>query len=80
LIQDTHRFGELKKYIPGITLKVLSRQLVELESDGIINRKAYPDVPPKAEYSLTEKGRSLTAIMDSLASWSKDNIQRPDKA
>lgn len=75
LIENTMRFGELKKQIPGITLKVLSRQLSELEADGIVNRKAYPEVPPKVEYSLTEKGRSLTEIMNSLASWSRVHIQ-----
>jgi len=74
LIQESKRFGELHKSIPGITLKVLSRHLKELESDAIINRKVYAEVPPKVEYSLTEKGRSLTGIMESLAIWSKENI------
>jgi len=74
LMDDSKRFGELHKSIPGITIKVLSRQLKELETDGIINRKAYPEVPPKVEYSLSEKGRSLTGIMQQLARWSNDNI------
>jgi DNA-binding HxlR family transcriptional regulator len=74
LIQEPKRFGALNKSIPGIALKVLSRHLKELEADGIINRKAYPEIPPKVEYSLTEKGRSLQGIMESLAAWSKDNI------
>lgn len=74
LIQDTKRFGDLHRSIPGITIKVLSRHLKELETDGIIQRKAYPEVPPRVEYSLTEKGRSLTAIMESLALWSRSNI------
>jgi DNA-binding HxlR family transcriptional regulator len=74
LMDESKRFGELHKCIPGITIKVLSRHLKELETDAIINRKAYPEVPPKVEYSLTEKGRSLTSIMRQLASWSNDNI------
>lgn len=74
LIQEPKRFGELHKSIPGISLKVLSRQLKELEAHGIITRKAYPEVPPKVEYSLSEKGRSLTNIMQQLASWSRNNI------
>lgn len=74
LISEPKRFGELHKSIPGIALKVLSRQLKELESDGIINRKAYPEVPPRVEYSLTKKGESLSLIMRLLAEWSKENI------
>ena len=74
LIVEPKRFGELHKCIPGITIKVLSRHLKELEADEIIDRKAYPEVPPKVEYSLTEKGRSLTNIMQQLATWSNHNI------
>ena len=77
LIQESKRFGELHKSIPGIALKVLSRQLKELEASGIIIRKAYPEVPPKVEYSLSEKGRSLTNIMQLIATWSRDNIMKP---
>lgn len=74
LMQEPKRFGELNRSIPGITLKVLTRHLKELESDGIITRKAYPQVPPKVEYSLSEKGKTLRDIMESLALWSKENI------
>jgi len=77
LIQDVKRFGELHRSIPGIALKVLTRQLKELEADGIINRKAYPEIPPKVEYSLSEKGKTLTGIMESLALWSRNNILEP---
>jgi DNA-binding HxlR family transcriptional regulator len=77
LIQAPQRFGELHRSIPGIALKVLTRQLKELEADGIINRKAYPEIPPKVEYSLTEKGKTLTGIMESLALWSRINILEP---
>ena len=74
LMEQSKRFGELHKSIPGIALKVLSRQLKELEANGLITRKAYPEVPPRVEYSLSEKGRSLSTIMELLAAWSRDNI------
>ncbi|MBL1275694.1 MAG: helix-turn-helix transcriptional regulator [Ectothiorhodospiraceae bacterium] len=68
------RFGELRRAIPGISEKVLAAQLRELESDEFINRKAYPQIPPKVEYSLTEKGLSLYPVLDSLALWAQDNL------
>lgn len=74
LIAGTKRFGELHKSIPGIALKVLSRQLKELEADGIIKRKAYGEVPPRVEYALSKKGKTLQGIMESLADWSRNNI------
>ena len=76
LIQGPKRFGELHQSIPGIALKVLSRHLKELEADGIVTRKAFAQVPPKVEYSLSEKGSSLKSIMEQLALWSGDNIMK----
>jgi DNA-binding HxlR family transcriptional regulator len=55
----THRFAELRRLMPGITEKMLTQQLRELEADGIVHRRIYPTVPPKVEYSLTYYGRSL---------------------
>ena len=78
LMEKPLRFGELHKTIEGIALKVLSRQLKELAKDGIVNRKAYPEVPPRVEYSLSEKGESLSVIMNSLADWSRNNILERD--
>ena len=77
LLQESKRFGELHKSIPGIALKVLSRHLKELEADGIIIRKAYPEIPPRVEYSLSEKGRSLNDVMQQLATWSREHILGP---
>ena len=74
LLDGPKRFGELHKSIPGMALKVLSRQLKELEGDHIVTRKVFPEVPPRVEYSLTEKGQSLSGIMHALAKWSVDNI------
>ncbi|MDB5017907.1 MAG: transcriptional regulator [Mucilaginibacter sp.] len=73
LLSGPRRFGELHKTIDGIALKVLSRHLKELEADGIINRKVYAEVPPKVEYTLTEKGMSLNDVMQLLAEWGKKN-------
>lgn len=74
LTEEPRRFGELHKMIAGIALKVLSRQLKELVEDGIIHREVFPEVPPRVEYSLTEKGKSLTPIMRALGQWSTENI------
>lgn len=74
LIDGPRRFGELHKTIPGIALKVLSRHLKELEADGIITRKVYAEVPPRVEYALTEKGRSLNDVMQLFADWGRKNI------
>ena len=63
------RYGELKKALRNITHKMLSTQLKELEEDGLILRKEYPQIPPKVEYSLSEKGSSLIPILTSLCKW-----------
>ncbi|MBE9584670.1 helix-turn-helix transcriptional regulator [Mucilaginibacter sp. JRF] len=74
LLKGPMRFGELHKTMPGMALKVLSRQLKELEADGIVIRKAYPEVPPRVEYSLSEKGQSLWDVMSLLSEWSRKNL------
>ena len=63
------RFNEMQKYIGGITCKTLSATLKQLESDGLVNRKEYPQIPPKVEYSLTETGKSLIPILDRMCEW-----------
>jgi DNA-binding HxlR family transcriptional regulator len=74
LLTGEIRFGELHRMIPGIALKVLSRQLKELEADGIIIRTAYAEVPPRVEYSLSDKGKSLSDIMIAMSEWSRANL------
>ena len=69
------RFGELKKGLKTITQQMLSKQLKELETDGIVNRKVYQVVPPKVEYSLTEFGASVMPILKSFSDWKKKNIR-----
>ena len=63
------RFNEMKRYIGDISYKTLSSTLKELEMDQLINRKEYPQIPPKVEYSLTERGKSLIPILDGMCEW-----------
>lgn len=63
------RTGELQRYIGTITYKTLSSSLKELEADGLVHREEYPQIPPKVEYSLTERGRSLIPLLDGLCEW-----------
>lgn len=67
----TYRFSELKRLMPNITQKMLTRQLRELESDGLIDRKVYAQVPPKVEYSLTETGHGVMPVLQELCQWGK---------
>ena len=67
----TLRFSELRRAMEGCTQKMLTQQLRELEQDGIVLRKVYPQVPPKVEYSLTPLGRSLLPIVESMCQWAK---------
>ncbi len=69
LFAGPHRFGELKRALPSITQRMLTRQLRELETDGLIIRTIYREVPPKVEYSLTDIGRSLQDIATQLDHW-----------
>ena len=72
LLEGTKRFGELKKSVTGITQKVLSAKLKELEQDGILTRKIYPQTPPKVEYTLTDVGYSLHTVLEAMKEWGKD--------
>lgn len=69
LLTGTKRFGELKKSLTGITQKVLTNNLRQMEASGLVNRKVYAEVPPRVEYSLTETGWSLKPILDSMVVW-----------
>jgi len=81
------RFSELKRQIPSINERMLTRQLRELEADKLINRKVYPVVPPKVEYSLIENGEAVLPVLDKLMTWGKkyaddmgyDNFKMKDK-
>jgi DNA-binding HxlR family transcriptional regulator len=70
LLEDrTLRFGQLRRFLPDATQKMLTQQLRELERDGIVSRKVYHQVPPKVEYSLTEFGQTLRPVMTELRKW-----------
>lgn len=69
------RPGELKRRIPNITQKMLTQQLRELETDGIVARKVYQQVPPKVEYSLTDSGKSLRTVLVAMSAWGTQQIQ-----
>ncbi|MET9557358.1 helix-turn-helix domain-containing protein [Streptomyces sp. NPDC006645] len=71
---DVLRFGELRRHIVGVSEKVLIQQLRELESDSIVKREVYREVPPRVEYSLTELGRALNAALVPLGEWGHTNM------
>ncbi|KKB33502.1 winged helix-turn-helix transcriptional regulator [Bacillus thermotolerans] len=80
LINGTMRFSELKRHMPGITQKMLTKQLRELEEEDIVQRVVYPQVPPKVEYSITEYGRSLEPILEAMHEWgSKHTAHKEEK-
>lgn len=74
LNEGTLRFSELDRGIDGISQKMLTQQLRQLEVDGIVNRKIYAEVPPRVEYSLTDVGSSLKIILDSMDEWGKRHM------
>ncbi|MCY8523520.1 winged helix-turn-helix transcriptional regulator [Bacillus atrophaeus] len=76
LTHGKKRTSELKRLMPDITQKMLTQQLRELESDGVINRIVYNQVPPKVEYELSDYGRSLESILDSLCTWGAKHITK----
>lgn len=80
LMEGPLRFGEFHKIVPGMALKVLSRQLKELEEDGIVTRTVYAEVPPRVEYALSPKGESLRGVMGMLSEWSTDHLLKPSAA
>lgn len=86
LFDETLRFSQLQRNIVGITQKMLTEQLRELERDGLISRKVYPQVPPKVEYSITSYGRTLLPVLDTMHKWGKEhrkmterNVSAPQK-
>jgi DNA-binding HxlR family transcriptional regulator len=66
---QTRRFGQIQKLLPGVTKKMLTQRLRELERDGIVHRKVFAQVPPRVEYSLTRHGQSLRPILELMSGW-----------
>lgn len=73
LVDQTRRFNELKRTIPRITQRMLTTQLRELERDKLVTRKVFAEVPPRVEYSLTAKGKTLNPILKALMEWGVAN-------
>ncbi|ARN83121.1 winged helix-turn-helix transcriptional regulator [Methylocystis bryophila] len=78
LLGDTLRFGELSRRLPGVTQRMLTQQLRELESDGVIERKVYAQAPPRVDYSLTEFGRTLGPLFLLMRDWGDAYLARRD--
>jgi len=78
LTQGTKRFNELARDLEGITQRMLTKQLRELEADLVVSRKVYPEIPPKVEYSLTQAGRDLQNVILELEKWGGDHIPHKD--
>ncbi len=72
LMPGTKRFGELKKSVGNVSQKVLTAQLRAMEESGLVHREVYAEVPPRVEYSLTELGKSLKPILDSMWAWGEE--------
>jgi len=80
LLAGTKRFNELRRLMPGITQRMLTLQLSELEQDGVIHREVYPEVPPRVEYSMTAFGRTLESIIMQMAVWGEQYKLRQKQA
>jgi DNA-binding HxlR family transcriptional regulator len=76
LQSGTLRFGELQRRMPGVTQRMLTKQLRAMEADGLIARKVYPEVPPRVEYSLSEMGHRLRPVIDVLKTWGDEERAR----
>ena len=77
LEQEPIRFGELGRLVPDATQRMLTKQLRELEADGVVLRTVYAEVPPRVEYRLTEYGRTLEPILLAMRDWGANHAQRP---
>ena len=80
LCDGVKRFSELQRELPGINAKMLTRQLRELEGDGVVQRTVYPEVPPRVEYAVTEFGRTLLPILEALCAWGTQYLGTDDAA
>jgi len=79
LQSETKRFNELGRLLPGVTQRMLTRQLRELESDQIVHRKVYAEVPPKVEYSITEFGLTLVPLLKEIQLWGNEYLDKIEK-
>ena len=75
LLSGTLRFNQLRRLVPSASQRVLTAQLREMEADGLVTRIVYPEVPPKVEYLLSERGRSLEPVLRALGAWGQDHME-----
>ena len=76
LLNGALRFSELKRQVPGITEKMLTQQLRELERDAVLNRRVFAEVPPRVEYCVSEHGRSLQPVLAAMCQWGRQHWQQ----
>lgn len=76
LLQENMRFSQIQKIVPGISKKVLSQHLRVLEKNDLINRIAYPEVPPRVEYEITDKGKTLSKALNELELWGQEHLKK----
>lgn len=74
ITNGTKRFSEIMRYISNVSQRTLTTQLRELEGDGLIKRVVYPEVPPKVEYLITEKGKTLIPLLNLMCEWGEKNL------
>lgn len=79
LLGETRRFGELRRLMPDVTQRMLTKHLRELEDAGVVHREVYREVPPKVEYSLTELGRTLEPVLLMMLEWGQRYISEPEE-
>jgi DNA-binding HxlR family transcriptional regulator len=70
-----HRYAEIKRQLSGITPKILAEQLREMERDGLVHRRVYPEVPPRVEYQLTARGKTLEPVIDAMCAWGTEQLR-----
>lgn len=75
LLEGTKRYGELRRLLCRITQRSLTQQLRELEDDGLVCREVFAEVPPRVEYSLTDRGRTLAPVLEALLGWGRQQIE-----
>ena len=80
MLSGITRFSDLTHAIPGLSDRMLSERLKELEAEGVVVRTVIPETPVRVEYSLTEKGRALGSVVESISAWSGDWVPAPDTA
>ncbi|MEL7507231.1 MAG: helix-turn-helix domain-containing protein [Cyanobacteria bacterium J06554_1] len=79
LLSETSRFNELRRLMPDITQRMLTKQLRELEANNLISRKVYAEVPPKVEYSISDYGKTLAPVIHALKEWGLQHLERNER-